>query len=105
MGARWTADELDRLARLYLAHGMGWDGWDEALPGRSRNAIATMVGRLGARRHGRWTAREEAEALRGLVAISRRLGRPPDAVLAHMRTMRARHREAARAERVGRIQE
>ena len=52
-----------------------------------------------------WTPREEAEALRGLVALSGRLGRTPGAVLSHMLTMRARHRQAVRAERIGGIAE
>lgn len=35
-----------------------------------------------------------------LVALARSLRRPPDAVLAHMATMRDRHRQAVRAERL-----
>lgn len=100
MGARWTADELDALARLYPLHGPGWGGWDEALPGRGSRAIMRKAGQMGVQRFRRWTPREEREALEALVALARSLRRPPAAVLAHMATMRDRHRQAVRAERL-----
>lgn len=100
MGARWTADELDALARLYPLHGPGWGGWEEALPGRGRRAILRKAGQMGVQRFRRWTPREEREVLEALVALARSLRRPPDTVVAHMGTMMDRQRQAARAERL-----
>ena len=49
-GLPWRVEELRALVRLYPEHGGAWDGWRKALPGRSRNAIASMAKALGVRK-------------------------------------------------------
>ena len=45
--ARFTAAEDAALRRLFPEHGADWDGWADALPGRSGRAIVLRAFRLG----------------------------------------------------------
>lgn len=49
----WTGAELEALRAHFPHHGPGWDGWAEALPGRTWQAIRLKAGRLGLCRDGR----------------------------------------------------
>lgn len=61
-GGRWTERERWRLATLLPRHGREWDGWAEALPGRTPDAIEAMARKMGLRpkprgARGRWRRR------------------------------------------------
>ncbi|MBR3157901.1 MAG: hypothetical protein IKF14_02240 [Atopobiaceae bacterium] len=45
----WGDDELAALAEHYPHHGSSWDGWADALPGRSERSIAVKASVLGLR--------------------------------------------------------
>lgn len=65
--ARFTAAEDAALRRLFPEHGADWDGWADALPGRSVDSIRNRAGRIGVRKAVRkdgWTAEEDAELRR-----------------------------------------
>ena len=58
----WTTGEIDALRRLYPEHGPRWDGWAEALPGRSVTSIASkahLLGVLGPTSRLPWSDEEE----------------------------------------------
>lgn len=44
---RWTPEEDAVVLEHYPRRGMKWDGWDELLPRRSRNAIRVRAHSLG----------------------------------------------------------
>ena len=45
--ARWTPGADATLAGLYPTHPPSWEGWAEALPGRTRHSIVSHAARLG----------------------------------------------------------
>lgn len=47
--ARWSAAEDEAIREAYPLHGADWDGWADALPGRSESAIRSRAGKLGLR--------------------------------------------------------
>ena len=60
----WDARETATLLALYPPHGPDWDGWAEALPGRTRDAICVKARRMGVHRRGcggRWAGWEDVE--------------------------------------------
>lgn len=91
-GGRWTERERWRLATLWPQHGRDWDGWAEALPGRTPDAIEAMARKMRLRPKPRmcaWTRAEETVLLRGLMRMSQETGRTPAAIVArlgHLRT-------------------
>lgn len=58
----WTGAELDALRAHYPRHCPGWDGWAEALPGRTWQAIRLKAGRIGVYRERRRTRPEPEPA-------------------------------------------
>lgn len=99
---RWTERERWRLATLWPRHGRDWDGWAEALPGRTPDAIEAMARKMGLRpkpRRGAWTRAEETVLLRGLMDMARKTGRTPGAIvtrLGHLRSAAKREERGVR---------
>lgn len=96
---RWTERERWRLATLWPQHGRDWDGWAEALPGRTPDAIEAMARKMGLRprpRTGAWTRSEDAVILRDLMRMAQETGRTPGSIVArlvHLKTA-AKQRES-----------
>nr|DAI67856.1 MAG TPA: Myb-like DNA-binding domain [Caudoviricetes sp.] len=99
---RWTERERWRLATLWPRHGRDWEGWAEALPGRTPDAIEAMARKMGLRpkpRRGAWTRAEETVLLRGLMDMARETGRTPGAIvtrLGHLRSAAKREERGVR---------
>ena len=91
-GGRLTERERWRLATLWPRYGRDWDGWAEALPGRTPDAIEAMARKMGLRpkpRRGAWTRAEETVLLRGLMGMARETGRTPGAIVARLGHLRS----------------
>lgn len=99
-GRPWTTREIDTLRECHSLHGISWDGWAEALPGRSLNAIKQRACKLGLRKHRPWTDRERAVVLRAILDASGEIGRTPVAcasmALSLIRDERERRRRGER---------
>lgn len=96
---RWTERERWRLATLLPRHGREWDGWAEALPGRTLDAIEAMARKMGIRpkpRRGAWTRAEDAVLLRGLMGMARETGRTPGAIVARLGHLRSAAKQGER---------
>ena len=96
----WTEAEEVRLATLWPLHGYYWEGWPEALPGRSRQSIKARAQRMGLRselRRNGWTTSEDRLVLKALLDVAARTGRAPGAVIARMDALRRRQRKMAMA--------
>lgn len=98
-GGRWTERERWRLATLWPRHGRDWEGWAEALPGRTPDAIEAMARKMGLRskpRRGAWTRAEETVLLRGLMGMARETGRTPGAIVARLGHLRSAAKQGER---------
>lgn len=94
----WTEAEDVRLATLWPLHGYYWEGWPEALPGRSRQSIKARAQRMGLRselRRNGWTRSEDRLVLKALLDVASRTGSAPGAVIARMDALRRRQRKMA----------
>lgn len=101
-GGRWTERERWRLATLWPRHGREWDGWAEALPGRTPDAIEAMARKMGLRpkpRRGAWTRAEETVLLRGLMDMARETGRTPGAIVTRLGHLRSAVKQGERGVR------
>ena len=99
---RWTERERWRLATLWPRHGREWEGWAEALPGRTIDAIEAMARKMGLRpkpRRGAWTRAEETVLLRGLMGMARETGRTPGAIVARLGHLRTAAKQGERGAR------
>lgn len=76
-GRPWTTKEIETLRECHEEHGISWDGWAEALPGRSMEAIRQRASKLGLRKRRPWTDRERAAVVRAVLDVAREIGRPP----------------------------
>lgn len=101
-GGRWAERERWRLATLWPRHGRDWDGWAEALPGRTPDAIEAMARKMRLRpkpRRGAWTRAEETVLLRGLMRMSQETGRTPGAIVARLGHLRTAAKQGERGVR------
>lgn len=58
---KYTDEEAKTLRSLYPLHGSVWDGWAEALPGRTQGSISSMAIKLGLKApSSRWTTSDDA---------------------------------------------
>lgn len=99
---RWTERERWRLATLWPRHGRGWEGWAEALPGRTPDAIEAMARKMGLRpkpRRGAWTRAEETVLLCGLMDMARETGRTPGAIVTRLGHLRSAAKQGERGVR------
>ena len=94
----WTDAERWALAALWDGHGKFWDGWADALPGRSPAAIAAQAQLMGLtwkRKREPWTPEEDACVLRCVLDAAQRTGRAPSAVAGRVAALK---RRAARSD-------
>ena len=88
--ARWSPEEDAALRELWAEHASTWDGWSEALPGRTAGAIMQRAKKLRLRtprsRPGSlWTREQDRQAVLALRDACERTGMAPAQVLNRLR--------------------
>lgn len=76
-GRPWTTEEIETLRECYESHGICWDGWAEALPGRTIDSIKQRASKMGLRNRRPWTDSERAIVLAHVMRAAKEIGRTP----------------------------
>ena len=88
----WTDHERDILVRHYPLHGADWSGWDELLPGRSRQSLQIMASRMmvSYSTGNNWNEDDEVKIGMVISRLAHVLGRDYDEVMSHISYMHRR---------------
>lgn len=88
----WTDHERDILIRHYPLHGADWSGWDELLPGRSRQSLQIMASRMliSYGSNNSWGKDDEMKIGMVVSKLAHALGRDYDEVMSHISYMHRR---------------